>query len=208
MTRPLGNATAYHKQRAPVAPHTRRSLPAWLLLGLLLCLSPAPGLAHGGGKPQLSNTPAGPYHIFAWTTPEPWRIGEAHTTVAVTQPDSSGRDIPISGAQVTVIYQPADGTHQPIHVAALEGTGAQAAFYEADAILPSAGAWAVTIQVTGNAGSGEAGFTYSVLPAESGVNWWLIGAGLAGTALVAALLLASWRTQRRAASVPQQPMGS
>ena len=181
---------------------------AWLLLGLLLTMIPVPVVAHGGGTPQLTAVPAGPYHLFAWTTPEPWRVGEVHTTVAVTQPDADGRDVPISGAQVTVIYRPVDTVSQPISVMAVEGSGAQAGFYEADALLPSAGAWAVTIQVAGAAGSGEAAFAYSVLPAESGVNWLLVGLGLAGVALAAAVLLAGWRTKRRATSGRQQPMGS
>ena len=47
-------------------------------------------LAHGGGTSQLSNAEAGPYRVFAWTTPEPWRAGEVHVTVAVTLPPPAG----------------------------------------------------------------------------------------------------------------------
>jgi hypothetical protein len=170
----------------------------WLLLGLLLTLQPSLARAHGGGTPQLAGVVAGPYRLFAWTTPEPWRVGEVHTTIAVTQPDAAGRDTPISGAQVTVIYALADGAGAPIQVTATEGSGAQAGFYEADAALPASGVWQVTVQVIGPAGGGEASFVNSVLPAESGVNWWLVGAG----AFVLALVVGGWLVLRR--SKPQQ----
>jgi hypothetical protein len=123
----------------------------------------------------------------------------------VTQPDAEGRDTPISGAQVTVVYAPADGASQPLRVTAVEGSGAQVGFYEADATLSTAGAWKVTILVSGPAGSGEAGFVYSVLPAESGVNWWLVALGAGTLILVAGIWLA---LQRRAKSGSQQPAGS
>ena len=184
------------------------SLALWLLLGLLFTLPPSPLLAHGGGTPQLTAAPAGPYWLFAWTTPEPWRVGDVHTTVAVTQQDAEGRDTPISGAQVTVIYAPTDGASQPLRVTAAEGSGAQAGFYEADATLPAAGVWQVTILVSGPAGSGETGFAYSVLPAESGVNWLLVALGAGALILVAGISLAARRSnRRRAESGSQQPAG-
>jgi hypothetical protein len=175
---------------------------------LLIAMPALPAAAHGGGTPQLTAAPAGPYRLFAWTTPEPWRVGEAHTTVAVTQPDVEGRDTPISGAQVTVVYAATEGASQPIRVTAVEGSGAQVGFYEADAVLPAAGAWQVTILVSGPAGSGEAAFAHSVLPAESGVNWTLVGLG-AGALLVAGIWLAAqWSRRRGARPGSQQPAGS
>lgn len=179
---------------------------AGLVLGILWMAGAA---AHGGGTPQLTAAPAGPYHLFAWTTPEPWRVGAAHTTVAVTQPDAAGRDTPISGAAVTVLYAPADGAEPALRVTAVEGSGAQAGFYEADADLPAAGEWQVTILVTGPAGSGEAGFVNSVLPAESGVNWWFIALGIGGLALLATAWWATKRPERgRTATGSRQPAGS
>ena len=187
----------------------RCSAATWLLLGLLLMLPPSSVLAHGGGAPQLTAAPAGPDQLFAWTTPEPWRVGEAHTTVAVTQPDAEGRDTPVSGAQVTVVYAPVDGASQPIAVTAVEGSGAQAGFYEADATLSTIGAWQVTILVSSPAGSGEAAFAYSVLPAESGVNWWLVALGAGALILVAGIWLAGRQSnRRRVASGLQPPAGS
>ena len=189
-----------------------RAWSLWLggLAVLLLSALPAlPAAAHGGGAPQLTAAPAGPYRLFAWTTPEPWRVGEAHTTVAVTQPDAEGRDTPITGAQVTVVYAAADGASQPIRTKAVEGSGAQAGFYEADATLSTAGAWQVTILVSGPAGSGEAAFAYSVLPAESGVNWSLVGLGVGALVLVVGIWLAAlWSRRRGARPGSQQPAGS
>ena len=142
----------------------------------LSLLTPALASAHGGGTPQLTRVPAGPYLLYVWTSPEPWRVGQAHTTVAVTALGAAG-ETPVTGAQVIVIYDPTDGadrTDRSITAQAVEGKGANAGFYEADAELPSAGPWRVTVQVTGPAGSGQAGFDYAVQPAQS-INPLLVG---------------------------------
>lgn len=176
---------------------------------LLVAAHATTALAHGGGAPQFTAAPAGPYRLFAWTSPEPWRVGAAHTSVAVTLPTADGRDTPVSGAQITVIYTPVDGASPPLRMTAVEGSGAQLGFYEADAILPAAGAWAVTILVAGDAGSGEAGFTLSVLPAESGVNWGLVAVGAVALTLIAAVGVAAWLSnRRRTAAGVQQSTGS
>lgn len=176
---------------------------------LLVAVQTTAAVAHGGGAPQLTAAPAGPYRLFAWTSPDPWRVGSAHTTVAVTLPTADGRDAPVSGAQITVVYAPADGASPPLRMTAVEGSGAQLGFYEADAILPAAGVWAVTILVAGEAGSGEAGFTLSVLPAESGVNWGLVAVGAAALTLIAGVGIAAWLSnRRRTAAGVQQPIGS
>lgn len=181
---------------------------AALAAALLASLAGGAADAHGGGTPQLTGVPAGPYRVYAWTTPEPWRVGAAHTTVAVTLLDAAGRETPVSGAQVTVLYAPAGGG-EPLAAQAAEGSGAQAGFYEADADLPAAGAWQVTIQVAGAAGSGEAGFTNSVQLVESGVNWWLVAAGAAALALAAAAGLATQQANRRRTRAgAQRPAGS
>jgi hypothetical protein len=42
--------------------------------------------AHGGGVPQLTNAPAGPYRVSAWTQPDPPRAGTLHLSIAVSAP--------------------------------------------------------------------------------------------------------------------------
>jgi hypothetical protein len=145
-------------------------------------LAPLRVAAHGGGTPQLTRVPAGPYLVYAWASPEPWRVGQAHTTVAVTVLGDAG-ETPVTGAQVVVIYDQTDGSDQTdrsdatITAQAIEGKGANAGFYEADAELPTAGAWRVTVQVAGTAGNGQASFDYQVQPATASTNWWLLGLG-------------------------------
>lgn len=176
---------------------------------LLVALQAAPVAGHGGGTPQLTAAAAGPYRVFAWTNPEPWRVGEVHTTVAVTQPAADGSDISIGGAQVTVQYAPVGGAAAPVQVTAIEGSGPRAGFYEADAVLPAAGEWQVTIQVAGAAGSGTTGFAYSVLPADSGVNWLIVATAVVIVVLAGGIWLASRKKTRRGSNArPQQPAGS
>jgi hypothetical protein len=133
-----------------------------------------PVYAHGGGRAQLTNVPVGPYHVFVWTSPDPWRVGDAHTTVAVTRPLGDGQAMPVEGAQVRVTYAPAGKPGEARQVAAVEQGGTQPGFYEADADVAQTGDWEIRIDVSGPEGSGSAAFTTPVLPAQ-GFNWWLVG---------------------------------
>lgn len=144
--------------------------------------------AHGGGTPRLTAADAGPYSVFAWTEPEPWRVGEVHVTVAVTTPPPDDAVInndavnnlleqPVEDAQVNVTFHPAAGG-EPIVVSTQPG--ALNAFYlEADTVLPHAGDWVVDIQVAGPDGAGVATFTANVLAAQQ-LNRWILLAGGAG----------------------------
>jgi hypothetical protein len=152
-----------------------------LLCSLVLSLAwSQAGLAHGGGVPQLTDAPAGPYRLFAWSSPDPWQSGvAAHLTVAVTMLDAAGQTTPVSDAQVTVVLT-AEG--QPTQRAQFEATPnpTAAGFYEADGELPVAGLWYVEVLVSGVAGTGSGAFTNIVQPGSS-INWplWLgIGVGL------------------------------
>lgn len=171
--------------------------------------------AHGGGTPRLSDVEAGPYRLFVWTQPEPWRVGEAHVTVAVTLPTedaaaaASGEELaqPVVDATVNIEFaSPADvGVLQ---VEASAPTSAGSPTYEADTELAAAGAWQVTVSVMGQDGSGSASFVVDVLPARV-VNWpLLIGGAAALVAIVGGMGMWSRRghasqrtstTRRRAA---------
>ncbi len=163
---------------------------------LLLALWPAVAAGHGGGTPQLTDVAAGPYRVFVWTSPEPWQVGEAHTTVAVVKPLADGREEPIDDAVVTVVYTLVDDPDQMIRSAATSTGGATVGFYEADADLRTAGDWRITIEVEGPEGGGEASFVYAVTPSNR-MNWWLIG----GAALAALVLVGFLGTRRG----PRQP---
>jgi hypothetical protein len=161
-------------------------------------LPAAPLSAHGGGKQQLAGEPAGPYRLYVWTSPEPWRVGEAHTTVAVTRLLSGGEETPATDLQVFVTYN--QGAQQK-RIAAVEQVGAQAGYYEADNAVAAAGEWQVTIEVAGVEGAGMASFAEAVLPANQ-FNWWLIGGGV----LLALLLLGYFGTRK--ARLPGSPLSS
>jgi hypothetical protein len=169
--------------------------------------------AHGGGTSQLANAVAGPYRVFAWTTPEPWRAGEVHVTIAVTLPPpqdvvvddnqlSNMLEEPVTDATVLVRFDPGDGS-QPIELAATQTDLLGGTYYEADTDLPHDGPWQVLIDVDGPLGAGRANFIVTVLPAQQ-IDWlWLgIGAavGVGGLALVGLSRRASASNQSRRVS--------
>lgn len=175
-----------------------RATLAMLLALTMLALTAGVSSAHGGGTPQLSDVEAGPFRLFVWTSPEPWRAGgEAHVTVAVTSLDAAGQTIPVDAAAVAIELAPADAPERAIVLAATPLTGARAGFYEGDTSLAQAGAWEVSVKVSTAAGTGDAGFVYQVQPGSQ-VNWlmWL-GAVLAVLAIVG--YLGTRRTKKAAA---------
>lgn len=162
---------------------------------ILAVLTVAPVLAHGGGKQQIAGEPSGPYRIYVWSSPDPWRAGDAHTTVAVTRLLDSGEETPASGLQVFVTYE--QGA-QSERIPAIEQVGALQGYYEADNTLATAGEWQATVEVSGADGAGTVRFVETVLPANE-FDWWLIGGGV----LLALLLLGFFGT-RKAGSKPVQ----
>lgn len=159
----------------------RRMLRLALLCILALSLTwPQPGLAHGGGVPQITDAPAGPYRLFAWSSPDPWRTGSTvHLTVAVTIVDGAGQTMPISDATVTAVLMADDQSASTVQLVATPNPTA-AGFYEADGELPVAGTWRVEVLVSGAAGAGSGAFTTTVQPGSS-FNWVLwasVGVGV------------------------------
>lgn len=163
----------------------------WLARGVLvaaICCIPSLAAAHGGGTPQITDLPAGPYRLFAWTSPDPWRAeSAAHITVAVTRVDDQGQTFPVAGAAVRVGLAAADGAAQQLELAATPVSAVATGFYEADHPLPAAGPWEVSVQVEGEAGKGVVSFVVHAEPAAA-VNWPLwIGAAVALLALAGIL---------------------
>ena len=133
---------------------TKRCLLA-LVIWIGISLWPVAVNAHGGGTPQLTDAPVGPYRVYVWTSPEPWRVGPAHVTVAVTRSLPDGQETPVSDAEVTVAFTPAKRPAEAIRSAAIASVGTQVGFYEADAALPAAGDWQITIEIVGREGKGK-----------------------------------------------------
>lgn len=158
------------KQRRPL----RRLILLCSLVLSLACLRPV--LAHGGGAPQITDVPAGPYRLFAWSSPDPWRTeGAVHLTVAVTMVDAAGQVMPISDAVVTVRLT-AESQSAPQMQLIAEPNPTATGFYEADGELPVAGAWRVEVVVSGVEGVGSGRFTTTVQP--GGAFQWMIWAGV------------------------------
>lgn len=164
----------------------RREFASWLLpiclaiLGsLLLSLSAHPGYAHGGGVPRLTDEVAGPYRLFAWTQPEPLRVGDMHLSIAVVKGVRSGDqpaarlDEPVTDATVTITLQPLAQRDAPLRVSAMLQPQLGSYYYEADATLPTAGDWRFTIEVSGAMGDGRATFIGTASPARQ-INWTLV----------------------------------
>jgi hypothetical protein len=155
---------------------------------VLALIITAPAEAHGGGKQQLAGKEIGPFRVYVWTSPDPWRVGQMHTTVAVTRLLDGQEETPATGVQVFVTYT---GNQQSERVAAVEQMGAQAGFYEADGPVTTAGDWQVTVEVAGPEGGGKVSFVEAVQPADK-YNWWLIGGG----ALVVLLVIGFFGTRK------------
>lgn len=184
------------------APEQRRR---WQRLMLLCSLALSllwlqPALAHGGGAPQITDAPAGPYRLFAWSSPDPWRTGSAvHLTVAVTMVDAAGQTTPISDAAVTVVLTAESQSTPPVQLMAAPNPTA-AGFYEADGQLPVAGVWRVEVLVDGAAGAGSGAFTTSVEPGNS--FQWMIGVGV-GVGVLALLGIVALRRRPLRTGAPQ-----
>lgn len=141
-------------------------------------------LAHGGGKPQLTNEPVGSYLLSVWTNPDPAVVGGVHVTAALAEA-STGAAVTDPVVHITAVPVRAAGAGAGAPIAA-EATHANAAipiFYEADMELPAPGDWRFTVAVDGAEGTGTAVFTLSVRPA--GPNWLVLGLLGVGVVLAA-----------------------
>lgn len=160
---------------------------------------PAIGLAHGGGTPRLTDEVAGPYRIYAWTQPEPLRVGEIHVTIGVTPAEdqagvTTNGDLvqPVTDATVTLHFLSVTDETSLTKVATVGGVGA--VYYEADASLQTTGAWRFMIEVEGDAGRGQAEFIEELLPAHT-VNWTLLISG-AGLFVLLIAFIGVWNRRR------------
>lgn len=161
-----------------------------LCLGLLLLLAiswPYLATAHSAGTLRLANVAAGPYHLSAWSAPEPPRVGDFHISVAVDEPkgentSAASPSTPAVQITMTAITQRRDNL---IQQATLQTTFFQS-YYESYFTIPATGRWQVTVNVTGSAGAGVAQFAFDVLPPQR-INWELVFWCV--TALIALILV-------------------
>lgn len=162
---------------------------------ILVCLGPLAVQAHSGGAPLVTDEPAGPYRLFAWTQPDPLRVGDVHLDLAVTLPPppsapSTALTEPVTDAAVRVTFTPADAPEQAVVALATPSSGLNGFYYELNVKLDQAAEWRIAVDVAGQAGEGSLEVTRQVLPARQ-VNWPLIAG--ASTAVVALIgLIGVW----------------
>lgn len=162
--------------------------PATAAFLLLIILGLAARLnAHGIGKPQVLNEPAGPYLLSAWTDPDPLREDEAHVVIAVSNPDT--QEMIVEGVEVTVrMTSLADPSLTLAHVAGTDNVNRLLFAVEFNDEV-EAGRWRVDLGVSGDRGAGEnISFEVDIEPAR-GFNWLWVGVG--GLAAIVLIWLAS-----------------
>lgn len=164
------------------------------LLGIVLALAAvvgaAPASAHGGGTAQLVQAPSGPYQVYAWTNPNPARVGTLHVTVSLVQPATQE---PVLDADVQILAR-AGEDGQTVAAPATHQNAVIKTYYEADVELPAAGPWQITIAHNDAAGSGSASFDLDVQPAA--FNWRPLAIG----AVLAVIAAGAWFLLRNNAS--------
>lgn len=136
----------------------------------------------------MSDAAAGPYRLYAWTQPEPLRVGQSHISVLVLNPAPTEgiAGEPVTNATVGVRFESLMQQDEVITVAAVATEFLGNTYYEADLELPTTGEWHVTITGQGLLGEGSAEFVGEVLPART-LNWPLIGSAGVGLLLLIGL---------------------
>lgn len=195
---------------------TRWRLALALMIGMLTSLFSTPFdphlYAHGGGTPRLTSVPVGPYRLYAWSEPEPWRVGQVHLSLAVTipNPDSASNQIemPVTDVDVTVTYTPISNnliepSMAPIVMQAVRQEFLSDFYYEADPTLTRQGDWQIHVDVSGPEGSGSTQFLMETLP-ERTLNWTLI-ASAGGVLVLIIALIAIWSRSQQPAQPTHRP---
>ena len=135
------------------------ALCAFLALWGVLTSCADSAYAHGGGFQLNKRASAGPYNLTIGTIPDPPTVGEAILILEVTD---SGTDERLTGLIVTIVPRGPEGLEEePDTLYGLEDSY-DPTLYETRAELPSEGPWTFDVIVEGQAGSGEARFSYDV----------------------------------------------
>ena len=130
-------------------------------LAVLMLLWSSAGLvsAHGGGFQLNKSASAGPYNLTIGSIPDPPTVGEAIFIIEVTHPDTDDR---ITGLDVRIVTSGPEASDAESNILYGIADSYDPTLYETRAELPIAGPWKLDVLITGQAGSGEAQFTYDV----------------------------------------------
>ena len=160
------------------------------MAALLLALPSSVGA--NGGTLRLNRVTAGPYHVSAWTQPQPPRVGRLDLSVAVMFPDSGKA---VLDGTVRAIARRVEAPGAEAQVRLERGAGGNVLLHHAVLELPSPGRWRVVVDASGPSGGGQAAFELDVLPALPFARLALIGFA------VATLIAAGWCVRRRRAAL-------
>jgi hypothetical protein len=177
-----------------------------LLLAVIAAFQVHALSAHtAGGIARLIRSEIGSYWVYAWTAPEPLRVGMAHISVAVTQPGSDDRpEEAVADATVRVALLGTE-SGQRFEVETVPEVRLETVYYEADIRLPTEGRWQTTVSVEGPLGSGSVEFPMDVLPARS-QNWTFVVGGASLLVIVVAVM-AVWMHMSTSAKTPSGKSG-
>lgn len=167
--------------------------PTVLSLLILCVLAFAPTVLANGGTVRLSNEPAGPYQVSAFTSPSPLRTGTVDVSVLV-QRLGTGEQVP--DVQVTVTVEPAGGQGDRRSYQATHEQATNKLYYAANVQIPAEGRWRISIDVVGQSGAGSAAFEVEATPAGLLDNPLLL-IGLLAAPVAGLLLLIGVRMPRR-----------
>ena len=143
----------------------RTLLPAAaVLFGLMILVNPAD--AHTDGKLQLAATPAGPFQISVWTSPDPATTGELHVALSVV----SAEDASPAFDAVVMVQLTSMENGPSLSAPATTEDSANKFLYEALLTPDTPGVYLVTIEISDNeVGNGEVSFELEIVD-ESGFD--------------------------------------
>ena len=140
---------------------------------------------------QLNRAAAGPFVVSVWTQPSPPTAGPWRVDVAVMRENG----VAVTDTAVRVRAEPLESATGSVEAEARRDDDPLGVRYRANLTLATAGAWRVSVTVTGPEGSGALTFPVDVAPASQA---WSIAALLGATALAVGGAVALFRRRRLA----------
>ena len=136
------------------------ALVALVTLAVLAASLPREALAHGGGFQLTRSADAGPYELTIGTIPDPPLVGDVILILEVADKRTGERALSVD---VRIAPAPPAGSGVETPPALWAGPDSyDPTLYETRAALDAEGAWTFAVGVSGDAGEGQASFSYDV----------------------------------------------
>ena len=152
--------TAMNQLPATSWPFALAALFALVTLAVLAASRPHEALAHGGGFQLTKSADAGPYELTIGSIPDPPLVGDVILILEVTDSRTDERAL---GVDVRITPSPPAGSGiEPPPTLWAGPDSYDPTLYETRAELNAEGAWTFAVSVSGDAGDGQATFSYDV----------------------------------------------